>query len=89
MEKVSFEIEREDVAEALHAEAEAHGRSVEEELAALVEKTYAPAGGAKGRGPNDDWVRELAQLAKDLDLGDGFEGLIPERTSETYRPVEL
>lgn len=42
MERISFEIERQDVVEALHAQAEAHGRSVEAELAALVEETYGP-----------------------------------------------
>ena len=42
MERVSFEIERQEVADALHAEAAAHGRSVADELADLVERTYTP-----------------------------------------------
>ena len=43
MERVSFEIEREDVADALREQAAAHGRTLEQEVAAVVAKAVAPA----------------------------------------------
>ena len=52
MERISFDIEREDVMEALYTQAEARGRSVEAELAALVEDVYGPSSrGALKRPP--------------------------------------
>ena len=68
MEWVSFEIERQEVADALHAEAEARGRSVEAELAALVEQTYAPALRKSGSLPDDDWVAELIRVGGGVGL---------------------
>ncbi len=65
MERVSFEIERQDVAEALHAQAEAQGRSVEAELAALVEQTYAPA---TARQDSRARIDRLIRLGKGLDF---------------------
>ena len=80
MERISFELERQDVAEALRGAAETHGRSVEAELAALVERTYAPAS-AKAASPVDNWVDELIKIADGADLG------IPEtRNFARYAP---
>jgi plasmid stability protein len=89
MERISFEIERQDVVDALQAEAIAHGRSVAAEVAALVEQTYvnkSKRANALGKG---NWVRELVELAKELDLKDGLDGLIPLRTVENYVPPKL
>lgn len=64
MERVSIEIDRA-VAEALQAEADARGRTVEAELAALVERIYArPIAEAGG----ENWVDELIRLADGADL---------------------
>ncbi len=89
MERVSFEIERQDVADALHAEAAAHGRSVEAELAALVEKTYAAKAAARSAGSGENWVAELIALAREIDLPDGIEPFIPRRTLEDFEPPKL
>ncbi len=89
MERISFDIERQDVADALHAEAASHGRSIEEEVAALVETTYAGKSKVAKTGRSDNWVRDLVQLATDLELEDGFDGLIPIRTAENYQPPKL
>ena len=78
MERVSFDIERQEVAEALHQSAEAHGRSVAEELAALVEQTYVPP---KAKPANTNWIREL------VDIANGAELKMPEwRGSERMAP---
>lgn len=66
MERVSFEIDRDDVAAALHEEARANGRTVEAEIAALVERTYAPKSPRTKSGEN--WVEELIRLADGADL---------------------
>ena len=89
MERISFEIERQDVAEALQAEAAAHGRSVADEVAALVEQTYA--GKAAKATPADDgnWVAELVELGKKIGLENGIEEFIPKRTPENYVPPKL
>ena len=89
MERVSFEIERQDVADGLHAEAASHGRSVEEEVAALVEKTYAGKSEQARFHSDANWVQELIDLAKGLDLPDGIESLIPPRMPENYEPPKL
>ena len=67
MERLSFEIERPDVAEALHAQAEAHGRSVEAEVAALVEEVFAPKGVKHDEGRAR--IERLIQIAR----GVGFD----------------
>jgi plasmid stability protein len=88
MERVSFNIEREEFAEALHAEAAAHGRSVSEEALALVEQGLA---GKVRRVPSDDskdWARFL-DLGRRLNLENGLDDLIPPRTPENYTPPEL
>lgn len=66
VERVSFEIDRDDVAAALHEQARANGRTVEAEIAALVERTYAP----KTRPTTGDanWVEELIRMADGADL---------------------
>ena len=87
MERVSFEIDRQDVVDALQADAAAHGRSVADEVAALVEHTYA--GKAKRSSGDDNWVRELVELATELNLEDGFERFIPARAAENYEPPKL
>ncbi len=89
MERISFDIARQDVADALHAEAASHGRSIEQEVAALVETTYAGKSKVAKSRKRDNWVRDLVQLAKELDLEDGFDGLIPARTAENYHPPKL
>ncbi|WP_310476592.1 hypothetical protein [Sandarakinorhabdus sp.] len=43
MERVIVDLDRADVAEALRAQANAHGRTVAEEVAAVVQRQYAPA----------------------------------------------
>ena len=68
MERVSFEIERQDVADALHAEAEAHGRSIEAELAALVEQTYTRTKRKATSFYDGNWVEDLIRLADGADL---------------------
>ena len=67
MERISFEIERQDVAETLRGTAEARGRSVEAELAALVERIYAPAP-RKAKADAENWIEELAKIADGADL---------------------
>lgn len=47
----------EDAAKPLRAAAEANGRSIEEELGGLVERTYA-------RRSDDDWVHELIAMTR-------------------------
>ena len=64
MERVSFEIARQDVADALHAQAEAAGRSVEAELAALVEQTYAPTDAIAEESP----IKRLFRLGRGLNF---------------------
>ena len=81
MERISFEIERQDIAEALHETAEAHGRTVEEELAALVEKTYLPKAGKPAVGENS--IQKLIRLGRGLDLQ------VPPRAAEDYEPPRL
>lgn len=81
MERVSFEIERKDIAEALHAEAAAHGRSIEAEVASLVERTYAPKTQRNGEGETS-----IARLRR---MGHGLELEVPSRTAETYEPPRL
>lgn len=69
------------VNEALRDAASEHGRSVEEELAALVEKTYV-ATPKKSKKGNGDWVNELIKLGRGLDLQ------IPEsRSFVRYAPA--
>lgn len=81
MERISVEIERRDVADALHASAEAAGRSVEAELAALVEHTYAPTT-SDAASKDGNWVEELVTLANGADLR------IPQsRTFVRYAPA--
>ena len=62
MERVSFEIERQDVAEALYAQADAAGHSVQAELADLVERTYAPV------LPHVPDINRLIELGRGLDF---------------------
>jgi len=88
MERVSFEIERQDVADALHAEAEARGRSVEAELAALVERTYAANPPTKPFR-DGNWVAGLVALAKEIDLPGGIQPMIPQRLCEDFEPPSL
>ena len=89
MERISFEIERQDVADALQAEAAAHGRSVADEVAALVVQTYAGKA-AKAESADDvNWVTELVELGKKLGLENGIEEFIPKRTAENYVPPKL
>ncbi len=88
MERVSIDIERAEIYDALRADAAAHGRSVAEEVATLIEKTYA----AKVASRSDDgsnWVRELIDIAKRADLVGGIGPLIPPRTAEAYEPPRL
>jgi plasmid stability protein len=93
MERINFEIERRDVTDALRAEASAHGRSVTDEVAALVERTYA--GKAPKQVPQQasakegDWVTELLELGKKIGLENGIETFIPKRLAENYAPPKL
>lgn len=65
MERVSFEIERQDVADALHAKAEAQGHSVAAEVASLVEQVYgAPTTAEASRAR----IERLAQSAGGIDF---------------------
>jgi plasmid stability protein len=89
VERVSFEIERQEVADALHAEAAAHGRSVAAEVAALVEKGLAGKVKLAKSSAEGNWVQELIELGKGLDLPGGIESLIPHRLPENYEPPEL
>ena len=89
MERVSFDIERQDVADALHAQADAHGRTVEAELAALVERTYGRQSRAAAAPQDDNWVQELLDLAKKIDLPDGLGPYLPRRITEAYKPIKL
>lgn len=82
MERVSFNIEREELVEALHAEAAAHGRSVEEEALALVEQGLAGKVKTKSAATEGNWVQELIELAG------GPELRVPEwRGSERIAPA--
>lgn len=67
MERVSFDIERQDVSDALHAQAHAAGRTVEAELAALVEQTYATKPDNKEQS-SENWVEELIRIGGGVDL---------------------
>lgn len=89
MERINFEIDRQDVADALRAEALAHGRSVADEVAALVEQTYAGKGPKQTGIGGDDWVAELVELGKKIGLENGIEALIPRREAEPYIPPKL
>ena len=73
MERVSFDISRHDLADALPEQARANGRSVEEELAALVERTYAQPAPRAIRESGESWVDELIRIA------DGANLQIPDR----------
>lgn len=89
MERVSFEIERQDVADALHAQANAHGRTIEAELAALVEQTYGHETQFAKPGDGGNWVQELIDIAKQIDLEQGIDPYLAPRSSEGYEPVRL
>ncbi|WP_420605185.1 hypothetical protein [Novosphingopyxis sp.] len=89
MERVTFDIERPEVAKALHAIADVRGRSIQDELSALVEKTYAPKTRTDPEGPSDNWVRELIAIARTIDLPDGLDPYLPERRAEDYTPIKL
>ena len=54
------------VNEALRESASAHGRSVEEELAALVEKTYVPKTGKAETGESS--IQRLIRLGRGIDF---------------------
>jgi hypothetical protein len=62
---------------------------VEQEALALVEKGLAGKVKPIKSAAGDNWIRELVQLAKDLDLEDGFDGLIPPRMPEDFEPPRL
>jgi plasmid stability protein len=65
MKQVIIDIERPDVADALQARADAHGRSVAAEVAALVERIYAPP----ARGPRFvNWIDALIEVADGAEL---------------------
>lgn len=81
MERVSFDIERKDIAEALHAEAAAQGRSIEAEVALLVERTYAPKARRNGNGETS--IETLRRLGRGLEIE------VTSRTAEPYEPPKL
>lgn len=59
------------VKEAARLSAAKHGRSLEAELRALLERTYAPAGIDADHVRNvagDDWVRDLIAIAGGADM---------------------
>jgi plasmid stability protein len=71
----------ESVKEVLRETAEAHGRTVEEELSALVEKTYVPK--ARKAGTGESSIQKLIRLGRGLDVQ------VPPRTAEDYEPPQL
>lgn len=82
MERVTFYIERQDVVDALYARAAAVGRTVEAELASLVERTYAPGADAlEVKGENS--IEKLIRIGRALDIQ------VPPRTAEPYEPPRL
>jgi plasmid stability protein len=89
MERISFEIERQDIAEALQADAAAHGRTIADEVAALVEQTYAEKAARPKPADDNNWVAELVELGKKIGLENGIEEFIPKRTLENYVPPKL
>lgn len=88
MERVSFDIERQEIADALHAEADARGHTVQAELSALVERVYGRTAPAATEA-EADWVAELIDIARQLDLDDGIEPYMPPRIAEGYMPVQF
>ena len=88
MERVSFDIDRAEVYDALRAEAAAHGRSVSEEVATLVKKTYAAKVAVKSND-DDNWVADLVALAKKIDLPNGLDPYLPPRRREDFEPPKL
>jgi hypothetical protein len=73
----SFKIEVTDsqTAEAVRREAEAHGRTVQDELGALVERTYGPA-------TKKDWIDELIEMTRP-----GAELVLPPRALTSDPPA--
>jgi plasmid stability protein len=82
MERISFDIDRQEVADALHARAEAHGRSVEDEVAAIVEQSVAPK-------PVRDKAASRARIERLVALGRGLEFDIPPRQTFAVDQPEL
>ena len=70
-----------EVKNAARLEAARNGRSMEAELRALLERTYAGAG--KGAKLQESSIQKLIRLGRGLDLQ------VPERAPEDYRPPEL
>jgi len=74
LERFTVEVRDEATVQTLRGNAAAHGRSVEEELGRLVERTY-------GKRADDDWVHELIAMTRP-----GVEIEFPSRNIDE-RPV--
>jgi plasmid stability protein len=82
MDRISFDIGRKEVADALYAQAEAHGRSVGDEVAAIVEQSVAPK-------PVHDKATSRARIERLVALGRGLDFEIPRRQSFVVDTLEL